>query len=163
MIREVSGDILSSQARAIAHGVAPNDDFHTGLALSLREHAPALYKDFRHYCQSTHPKPGSLWTWTGADGQRVVNLFTQEPAEGHHGGKPGKATLANVRHALKALRHEVEREGFASLALPRIATGVGGLDWDEVRPLVEEYLGDLPIPVLVYTTFRPGQVADEGL
>ena len=68
-----------------------------------------------------------------------------------------------MRHALKALRHEAEREGFASLALPRIATGVGGLEWDEVRPLVEEYLGDLPIPVLVYTTFHPGQVADEGL
>lgn len=54
MIQEVTGDILRTRAQAIAHGVAPNDDFHTGLALSLREHAPALYKDFRHYCQSTH-------------------------------------------------------------------------------------------------------------
>ena len=44
MIYEVSGDILLSEARAIAHGVAPNDNFATGLALSLREHWPALYK-----------------------------------------------------------------------------------------------------------------------
>ena len=36
MIQEVSGDILLSKAHAIAHGIAPNDDFHSGLALALR-------------------------------------------------------------------------------------------------------------------------------
>lgn len=162
MIHEVTGDILLSRANAIAHGVAPNDDFHTGLALALREHAPSLYKDFRHFCQSTHPKPGALWTWAGSDGRRVVNLFTQEGAEGHHGGKPGKATLPNVRHALKALRAEIDAQGITSLALPRLATGVGGLEWDDVRPLVYEHLADAGIPVYVYTTWRAGVAADEA-
>ncbi len=37
MIHDVSGDILLSSAQVIAHGVAPNDLFHSGLALSLRE------------------------------------------------------------------------------------------------------------------------------
>jgi O-acetyl-ADP-ribose deacetylase (regulator of RNase III) len=161
MIHEVSGDILHSRAQAIAHGVAPNDDFHTGLALSLREHAPALYKDFRHYCQSTHPKAGGLWTWAGADGRRIVNLFTQDAAEGHHGGKPGKASLTNVRHALKALRNEIEAQKIASIALPRLATGVGGLAWADVRPLVQEALADAGIPVYVYATYHAGVVADE--
>lgn len=163
MIHEVTGDILKTQAQAIAHGVAPNDDFHTGLALSLREHAPALYKDFRHYCQSTHPKPGGLWTWTGADGRRIVNLFTQEGAEGHHGGKPGKASLSHVRHALKALREEIAKQGLTSVALPRLATGVGGLEWEDVRPLVNEALADVGIPVIVYTTYRAGVAAEEHL
>jgi O-acetyl-ADP-ribose deacetylase (regulator of RNase III) len=162
MIHEVSGDILKSRAQAIAHGVAPNDDFHTGLALSLREHAPALYKDFRHYCQSTHPKSGGLWTWAGADGRRIINLFTQDGAEGHHGGKPGKATVSNVRHALKALRAEIDEQKIATLALPRLATGVGGLDWADVSPLVQEYLADAGIPVYVYTTYHAGVVADES-
>lgn len=161
MIHEVSGDILKSRAQAIAHGVAPNDDFHTGLALSLREHAPALYKDFRHFCQSTHPKSGGLWTWAGADGRRIVNLFTQDGAEGHHGGKPGKASLSNVRHAMKALRAEIEAQKIASIALPRLATGVGGLDWADVRPVVYEHLADAGIPVYVYTTFHAGMAADE--
>jgi len=161
MLQETTGDILKTRAQAIAHGVAPNDDFHTGLALSLREHAPALYKDFRHYCQTTHPKPGGLWTWSGADGRRIVNLFTQEGAEGHHGGKPGKATLQHVRHALKALREEIASQGITSIALPRLATGVGGLAWDDVRPLILEHLADAGIPVYVYSTYRPGQQADE--
>lgn len=32
MLVEVEGDILKSKAQAIAHGIAPNDDFHSGLA-----------------------------------------------------------------------------------------------------------------------------------
>ena len=163
MIQEVSGDILLSKAHAIAHGIAPNDDFHSGLALALREHSPALYKDFRHYCQTTHPAPGELWTWMGADGQYVVNLFTQEGAEGRHGGKPGRATLQYVRHALKALRQEIDKEGFRSVALPRLATGVGALDWTDVKPLIQQHLGGLGIPVLVYEVYRKGEKADEKL
>lgn len=163
MIQNVTGDILLSRAHAIAHGIAPNDDFHQGLALALREHAPSLYKDFRHYCHTQSPKPGELWAWMGADGQRVVNLFTQEGAEGHSGGKPGKATLSQVRHTLKALRKFVEDEKLTSLALPKLATGVGGLDWADVEPLVHEYLGDLSIPVIVYTTFQKGEAAAEKL
>ena len=99
----------------------------------------------------------------GADGQYVVNLFTQEGAEGRHGGKPGRATLQYVRHALKALRQEIDKEGFRSVALPRLATGVGGLEWEQVKPLVVEALGDLDIPVVVYTTFHKGEQAAEQL
>jgi O-acetyl-ADP-ribose deacetylase (regulator of RNase III) len=58
MIRYVSGDLRQSKAALLAHGVAPNDNFAQGLALSLRENWPALYKDFRHYCQTRHPKAG---------------------------------------------------------------------------------------------------------
>jgi O-acetyl-ADP-ribose deacetylase (regulator of RNase III) len=162
MLQEVQGDILLSGAAAIAHGVAPNDPFSQGLALSLREKAPALYKDFRHYCHTQNPKPGTLWAWVGADGVRVVNLFTQEPAEGHHGGKPGRASAANVGHALKALRQLAEAEELRSLAVPRLATGVGGLGWEVVRPLIAQHLDDLGIPVYVYATYHAGVKAGEG-
>jgi len=162
MIKEVSGDILLSKAQVIAHGVAPNDSFTSGLAQQLRTSWPSMYKDFRHYCQSTHPKPGTLWTWMGADGRRVVNLFTQEAAY-HPGEKPGRATLQHVGHALKALRHLIETEKFTSIALPRLATGVGSLAWNDVKPLLIQNLGDLQIPIIVYSTFHAGQAAAEGL
>ncbi len=162
MIRYVTGDLLLSEARAIAHGVAPNDPFNQGLAHTLREHLPAMYKDFRHYCQTRHPKPGELWVWAGPDMPRIVALFTQEPAS-WHGGHPGRATIGHVNHALKALAAECRREGWTSLALPRLATGVGGLDWQGVKPLIEQHLGALGIPVIVYETFRANHHAEEGL
>ena len=160
MLKEVSGDILLSKAAAIAHGVAPNDNFNQGLALALREQHPAMYKDFRHFCQVSHPKAGTLWTWGGAEGVRIVNLLTQDEAPAH-GSKPGKATTHNVNLALKALRKLIEDEGFESVALPRLATGVGGLDWEQVKPLIERHLGDLSTPVYVYSTYRRGERARE--
>jgi O-acetyl-ADP-ribose deacetylase (regulator of RNase III) len=160
MLKEVTGDILLTKAEAVAHGVAPNDNFASGLALSLREQWPAMYKDFRHYCQTVTPKPGELWAWAGVGGVRIVNLFTQEPAPSH-GAKPGRATIANVNHSLKALSKVVETENIKSVALPRLATGVGGLDWKDVKPLMEKHLGHLSIPVYIYTTFQPGVAAKE--
>lgn len=162
MIVEVAGDILLSKAHAIAHGVAPNDSFTQGLALQIREQMPALYKDFRHYCQTQHPVPGGLWTWMGADGRPVVNLFTQDAAY-EHGAKPGKASTPHVGAALRELRKLVDAENFTSIALPRLATGVGGLDWRDVAPLIRQHLGDLKIPVVIYTTYHAGQVAAEGI
>lgn len=160
MLKEVSGDILLSNAQAIAHGVAPSDNFNQGLALSLREHYPAMAKDFRHYCQVSHPKAGELWTWAGADGKRVVNLMIQEEAPSKQ-SRPGKATTHNVNLALRKLRQLAEEEGFESLALPRLATGVGGLDWEEVQPLITNHLADLDIPIYIYTTYQKGAQAAE--
>lgn len=160
MIHELSGDILFSGAKAIAQGVAPNDDFHHGLALQLRERMPAMYKDFRHYCKIKHPKSGGLWTWMSADGRFIVNLFTHEAAYGH-GSKPGHPSISNVNHALHALRDFAKKEKVSSLALPRLACGLTGLKWDEVKPLVEKHLGELNIPVYIYSTYQKGVKAAE--
>lgn len=160
MIHEVDGDILLTKAQAIAHGVAPNDHFDSGLALSLREAWPAMARDFRHYASQSHPKPGELWVWSGVGGIRIFNLLTQE-GEQTHGAKPGKATPSNVNHCLRRLRHELEKGEIKSLALPKLATGFGGLAWDQVRPLIEQHLGNLPIPILLYTTYRKGKQATE--
>lgn len=163
MIKEVSGDILLSKANAIAHGAAPGDHFDAGLALALREEWPAMAKDFRHYCHLAHPKPGEAWLWSAANGTRIVTLLTQEAALGERGaGRPGRAHVEHVNHALRALRAMAEKEQFASLALPRLGTGVGGLAWDEIKPLVAQHLGALAVPVYVYVEYRKGQAATES-
>ena len=159
MIHEVSGDILLTTAQAIAHGVAPNDHFDQGLALALPEKWPMMSKDFRHYAHQCHPKPGEMWAW-GGFGARVFNVMTQA-GEHNEGAKPGKATAATVNHSLRRLRHELEKGDIKSIALPRLATGVGGLDWSEVLPLIRTNLGDLEIPVYVYTNYQKGVQANE--
>lgn len=160
MIHEVSGDILLTKAHALAHGIAPNDPFDQGLARALREQWPAMHRDYHHYANQTHPKPGEIWTW-GTSGKRILALLTQEGGF-EHGARPGRATVENVNHCLRRLRHELEKEGITSVALPRLATGVGKLEWEEVRPLIDKHLGNLSIPIFVYTTYKPGVQLKSG-
>jgi len=159
MIHEVEGDILLTGAQVIAHGVAPNDPMDQGLALALHERYPAMHKDYHHWCHNAHPKPGEAWMWGGAGNVRIVNLLTQ--GGGYDGAKPDKATTSNVNSSLRALKKMCAKEEFTSLALPRLATGVGGLNWDEVKPLIHSQLGDLDMPVFIYVVYHAGQQAQE--
>lgn len=160
MIHEVSGDILLTKAQLIAHGVAANDPMSQGLALSLHEKYPSMHKDFHHWCHQNHPSLGEAWMWGGPGGVRIVNLITQEG--GHdHGSRPGKASLKGIRDGLKSLARIIKKESIESLAAPRIGTGVGGLDWADVKPIFEERLGELNIPVYIYEEFQAGVQADE--
>lgn len=161
MIKKVTGDILLTDAQAIAHVVAPHDHFNQGLALTLRENFPAMAKDFRHFCHQESPKPGHAWLWGGAE-KVVINLMAQE-APASENAHPGKANIQYLRGALKELRKIIEEEGLHSIALPKLATGVGGLEWDEVEPLIKEFLGDLDIPVIIYETYSKDVKAQESL
>ncbi|QQR81285.1 MAG: macro domain-containing protein [Deltaproteobacteria bacterium] len=159
MIQQVEGDILLSKAKLIVQGVAPQDHFNQGLALALRERWPAMAKDFRHYCHERHPKSGTIWVWAGPN-QMIANLLTQEAAEGS-AGHPGKADLSYVRKSLESLREFIQKEKIESVAVPRLATGVGGLEWKDVFPIIEEKLGDLKVSVYVYATYHAGQQGKE--
>jgi O-acetyl-ADP-ribose deacetylase (regulator of RNase III) len=160
MIYQVEGDILLSKAQALAHGLSINDPMNKGLALALHNHYPAMHKDFHHCCHQHNPEPGDAWMWGGANDIRIVNLITQEGVDSHD-HRLGKATVSNVNRALRALTKIISKEKLTSVALPRLATGVGGLDWDQVWSLIENNLNNLDIPVYVYSVYHPGQQALE--
>ncbi|MDE2613857.1 MAG: macro domain-containing protein [Burkholderiales bacterium] len=167
MIREVQGDILLSRAEVIAHGIATHDPFDSGLALALRERFPSMVKDYRHATHAGAPNTGEIWAWRGVaeDGSTrgIVNLLTQGMQSQDKGARPVKARLEDVNHVLRALAKHVQDKGIKSVALPRLATGVGALDWADVKPLIRQHLGGLGIPVLVYDVYRKGHQADEQL
>ena len=154
MIREVTGDILLSNADVIAHGVAPADELETGLGAGMRETFPDMFTAFREYCKALHPMPGDAWTWNGP-GKKVVCLFTQQQAL-VKGQKPGPATLEAVRHALVNLKKAAKKVKAKTVAIPMIGTGAGGLVWKDVKPVVEQQLADLEADVQVYTNYQKG-------
>lgn len=163
MIHEVKGDILLSHAQVIAHGLAPYDPFEHGLALNLGRQWPGLIKDFHHFCHTMDPKGGEVWVWPGAMGKRVINLLTNEPSETLK-DKPVSVRIEYVDRALRELRHLLETEKFSHVALPRLATGAGGLDWTEVQPLIVYHLGGLDLPIYIYTGYEKGvQAMEPGL
>lgn len=160
MIYQVEGDILLSRAYAIVQGVGINDPMDKGLALALHTEFPAMHEDFHRWCHQHNTRPGEAWLWDAASNLRIVNLITQDIVDRNE-YQIGKATLSNIKHALADLEKIILREKFPSIALSRLATGSGDLDWDDIWPLIENSLGKLDIPVYVYSTYQAGQKAEE--
>ncbi|MBK8819473.1 MAG: macro domain-containing protein [Saprospiraceae bacterium] len=154
MIKEITGDILMSDSKTIIQSVAPMDHFDHGLALSLRELYPSMVKDFRHYCKIQNPKPGEIWAWGGVGSISIVNLLCQESAENSRDGHPGKASLSYVDHALKDLAKWVKKENIDRFAIPKIATGVGGLEWEDVRSSIYKNFESVSVNVFIYSVYK---------
>ena len=160
MIYEVEGDILMSRAEVIAQGIGVNDPMASGLARKLQEKFPGMRDQFREWCEQTDPEPGEIWLWEGHSKTKILNLITGKPADSEL-GRPSRPEKIAVHRAFRALNKVVVDERISSIAMPMIGSGVGGIDWLEVRGMMHSQLGELLIPVFVYVSVRDGMLASE--
>ena len=159
MIYEVEGDIMLTRAQVIVHNVATGDAMTRGVARKLKEAFPAMVEAFQAWCEETNAEPGDIWLWQAADKTQIVNLITHEGDDDpSRVRRPDKIAL---HRCLRRLARMVAEERLKSLAMPKIASGDFGLDWSEVRGMMESQLGELVIPVFVYVEDLEGQVASE--
>jgi len=142
MIYEVEGDVLMSLAR------------------KLQEKFPSMRDQFIEWCEETNPEPGDIWLWGGNTKTRVLNLIVGEAAEPEL-GRSSRPNKIAVHRALRAVNKLVIDERFKSIAIPRIGSGVGGIDWLEVRGMMASQLGELIIPLFVDVTALDGMLARE--
>ena len=72
----------------------------------------------------------------------------------------GQSRLDYIDAGLDALIVEVRRLGIRSIALPPLGCGLGGLDWEEVRPRIEQAFAGIPdVRVLLYApTATPNSI-----
>jgi hypothetical protein len=106
-----------------------------------------MFREYKALCDRGELEPGSIWLWKG-DSQWVLNFATKK-----HWRNPSK--LVYVETGLKAFQAEYEQLGIREIAFPRLGCGNGGLDWNDVRPLMLEKLQDLPIPVYIHDFEKP--------
>ena len=153
MIKEVYGNILWSKSDAIVQGIAQNENFSEGLAASVKDEWPAIEKDFKECCCNGEMQPGDVWEWENSSGVNILNLVTHSDSV--------KASLGSLDDSLAKLPALVKKNGLKSLAIPKVGTDVGDLDWRDVKPLIEKHLGGLSIPVYLYTIFQKNIAAVE--
>ena len=66
-----------------------------------------------------------------------------------------KSKIEDIEAGLDALVSEIRARSIRSIALPALGCGLGGLDWEAVRPLIESTCARLPdVRVLVYLPQR---------
>ena len=70
-----------------------------------------------------------------------------------------RSRLADVEAGLADLADQIRRLGIRSIAMPALGCGHGGLEWEEVRSLIERALGELPADVRI-AVFKPEGASD---
>ena len=88
-------------------------------------------------------------------------MTKEAPTGEKHSGHAGKASVSNVNHSLKELAALIRKENIKSVALPKLESGFGRLDWTEVMPMIESHLNDCGADVYVYSSFQKDVVAAE--
>lgn len=150
MVRFVTGDILTADAEALVNTVNCVGIMGRGIALQFRKAFPDNFKAYAAACARGAVQPGRMFVFdTGAlaSPRYIVNFPTKRHWR-------GKSRIEDIESGLAALVEEVRKRGIRSIALPPLGSGLGGLDWTRVRPLVERAmsrLADVDVQV-----FEPG-------
>lgn len=147
MIEFTKGNLLNADVDAIVNTVNTVGVMGKGIALMFKERFPENFKAYAAACKANEVEVGELFITASAElsGPRwIVNFPTKK-----HWRNPTKREW--VEDGLDALRNFIEEKNIRSIAIPPLGCGNGGLQWSDVRPLIETRLDNLPkTQVIVY-------------
>jgi O-acetyl-ADP-ribose deacetylase (regulator of RNase III) len=147
MIEFTTGDILRADAEALVNTVNCVGVMGRGIALQFKNDFPENFKAYAAACARDDVRPGKMFVFeTGAlcNPKFIINFPTKRHWK-------GKSRMEDIESGLKALVEEIRTRGIRSIAIPPLGSGLGGLNWAEVRPRIEAALrGINDLHVMIY-------------
>lgn len=131
-----SGDILAEDAEALVNAVNCVGAMGRGLALQFKNAFPANFDAYDKACKREEVRPGRMFVFeTGllTNPRYIVNFPTKR-----HWRE--KSRMEDIDSGLDDLRLIIKEKGIRSIAIPPLGCGLGGLDWNDVRPMIEKIL-----------------------
>lgn len=154
MIRYTQGDILQADAEALVNTVNCVGVMGRGIALQFRQAFPENFKAYAAACERGEVEPGKMFVFD--TGQLAPRWIINFPTKKHW---RGKSKLEYIETGMEAFVEEVKTRNIRSVAIPPLGSGLGGLNWSQVRSIIEDRLSDLPdVDALV---FEPSDVKSE--
>ena len=153
MIRFTQGDILKAEAEALVNTVNCVDVMGRGIALQFKRRFPANFKAYAAACAEGEVQPGRMFIFeTGT--MMLPHYVINFPTKRHW---HGKSRIEDIPAGLQALVNEIRTRNIRSIAIPSLGSGLGGLDWQQVKPLMEQTLADLTdVEILVFEPLDVG-------
>ncbi len=143
MIHYVVGDLFASEATVLVNTVNTVGVMGKGIAKDFRRRYPHMFKEYRALCKQGRFDVGQLLLYKTPH-KWILNFPTKRHWR-------NKSKIEYIEAGLKKFVSIYEAEGIESIAFPMLGCGNGQLDWEsEIKPLMEEYLADLPIKIYIY-------------
>lgn len=139
MIEYRHGDILQSETEAIINTVNCVGVMGRGIALQFKNAYPDNFKAYAIACKEDKVVPGKMFVFETRmlTGPRYIINF---PTKRHW---KGKSRIEDIVAGLDDLVSVIKRYNIRSIAIPPLGSGLGGLDWNEVKPLIESAVQSL--------------------
>lgn len=136
-IIETRGNLLDDPAQAHVNTVNTVGVMGGGIALAFKKRYPDMFAAYAADCARGEVVTGLMHLWhnPGPGPRLVVNFPTKQDWR-------NDSELAWVVEGLTNLIDVLRAEGVTSIAIPPLGCGLGGLDWAEVRPLIERAFND---------------------
>ena len=140
MIEYKTGDILGERSQALVNTVNCVGVMGRGVALQFKKAFPDNFKAYAQACKLGRVVSGEMFIYETnslANPRFIINFPTKRHWRGN-------SRLDDIESGLRALASDLRRLKIESVAIPALGCGLGGLDWDRVRPLIETAFADLP-------------------
>ncbi len=147
MIRFTQGNLLDAPVEALVNTVNTVGVMGKGIALMFKERFPANMKAYSAACKAEAVQTGKMFVTDSGElmGPRwIINFPTKQ-----HWRSPSK--LEWIVAGLRDLRLFIIENKIASIAIPPLGAGHGGLSWPAVRDAITQELGDLSqVDIIIY-------------
>lgn len=139
MIKYVTGNILHEQSDAIVNTVNTVGVMGKGLALQFKKAFPLNFEAYKSACDSQSFSVGDVLS-VSLQSLNPPYYIINFPTKAHW---KGKSKLEFIDTGLDALVSEVQKLDLKSVSLPALGSGLGGLDWEQVKSLIENKLSEV--------------------
>lgn len=146
MITLEQGNLIKADVEALVNTVNTEGVMGKGIALQFKKAFPEMVASYEQACADKELLPGGLHIYERREllnPRYIINFATKR-----HWRE--KSRIEYIECGLAQLVNVVREKGIQSIAIPALGCGNGGLDWDEVFPLIQHAFSALSLNVLVY-------------
>ncbi|WP_158796317.1 macro domain-containing protein [Pedobacter sp. L105] len=147
MIEFVTGNLLESPAEALVNTVNTVGVMGKGIALQFKKQFPSNYKTYEKACKNKTFHTGELLIneeESLLNGKKtIINFPTKTDWR-----KPSEYSY--IETGLKELVLAIQKRNIKSIAIPPLGAGNGGLEWNKVKSLMQQYLSEVDSNIYIY-------------
>lgn len=137
----LQGDLLKQlDVDAIVNTVNCVGVMGKGIALQFKKKWPDNFEAYSEACKKKSVKLGRMFIFHAgplATPKYIINFPTKDHWR-------GKSQIEFIREGLIDLVAQIKNLNIASIAIPPLGCGNGGLDWRQVKPLIEQAFAGIP-------------------
>src|SRR6266581_695275 len=146
MIEYKSGNLLDSDAEALVNTVNTVGVMGKGIALQFKQAFPDNFRAYEAACRRHEIRIGKMFVYHTRK-LHSPRLIINFPTKRHW---KGKSKIQDIADGLSDLVQVIRTENIRSIAIPPLGCGNGGLNWRQVKPLIDGTLEGLDVEAVVY-------------